>query len=139
MHIDTETFKRLTSRIALMEEQSEVNCEIIAALIRCCKALAARIQRPAGSPDPFELIMMDPIHHKPYVLPPGLAEELDNPIHKWAIGKLPQEEADEFHRRTRIMWRMREMREERESRNRVSCVSKKSPGGGAPGATDFTR
>ena len=133
MQIDDSTWKRVTKRIDLLERQNENQSELIGGLIRAIKMLSNRLPRASNSSDPFDQCMMGP-DQKPFVLPPGLAEELDSPVHKWAIGKLAQDEADDFHTRTRLIWQMREMRSVREARKGpVSCV-RKTPGGGSPGA-----
>jgi hypothetical protein len=132
---DEAGYKRTLKRVDLLEQIVEQQAENISSLIRAIKLISARLPRAAGSCDPFDVTMMDRLTGKPYVLPPGLAEELSNPVHKWAIEKLSQEEAEIFHERTRLFWRMREMRSQREARKGVSVSCVKSAGGGAPAAT----
>lgn len=135
MQVDDATWKRLTKRLAILEELAEIQAENTANIIRAIQLICKRLPRPAGSSDPFDMILVGPAD-KPAVLPPGLAEELNSPVWKWAVGKLSQEEADELHSRLQLIHVLRKMRSDREARKvsgRVSCV--KSPGGGAPGAS----
>lgn len=135
---DEAGYKRTLKRVDTLEQIVEQQAENISSLIRAIKLISARLPRAAGSCDPFDLTMMDP-HEKPYVLPPGLAEELSNPVHKWAINQLTQEEADIFQARTRLFWQLREMRSHREAAKKkpsVSCV-KSSPGGAGEAPRDL--
>lgn len=136
MQVDEAVWKRLTKRLAILEEQAEVEAENTANIIRAVRLLAKLQTRPAGSTDPMAVLMMGPAN-RPTVLPPGLSEELNCPVHRWAVENLSHEEREIFNLRARLLWELREMRAEREARKKVmsdSCV-KKSPGGGAPGAT----
>lgn len=129
MHIDDATWKRITKRLALLEDTIESLNDWNQGVYACLRMLARRNGSACGS-DPMCVLMLAP-GSRPRVLPDGIAGDDIPGFYALALKMLPAEAAAEFTRRQTILWELRQMREERLARKgKLSPPPKTPPPGG---------
>lgn len=129
MHIDTAVWKRVTKRLALVEQALENINDWNLGVYDALRTLSRRHGAACGA-DPMCQLMLGP-ESRPRVLPAGVD---DTPgFYRLAMKMLSDEEAAEFFRLQAVLFELRQMREERMAKK--SKHSPKSPpsDGGMPG------
>lgn len=114
MQIDTATWKRVTKRIALLEDAIENLNDWNQGLYLCLKMMARRNGSACGT-DPMSVLMCGP-GSRPRVIPDGIPSEDIPGFYKMAEKLLTDDAALEFTRRQGVLSELRQMREERLSR-----------------------
>jgi hypothetical protein len=114
MQIDQATWKRVTKRIALLEDALENLNDWNQGLYLCLKMLARRNGSACGT-DPMCVLMCGP-GSRPRVIPDGISSEEIPGFYKLAEKMLTGDAALEFARRQNVLSELRQMREERLAR-----------------------
>jgi hypothetical protein len=132
MNIDPAIWKRVTKRIALIEDAIENMNDWHQGVYACLRMLARRNGSTCGT-DPMSVLMLGP-GSRPRVLPDGIPSEDIPGFYNLAVKMLPGETAAEYVRRQSILWELRQMREERLARQaKISPPPNNPPGGGMGG------
>lgn len=129
MHIDTATWKRVTKRLALVEQALENINDWNIGVYDALRTLARRHGAVCGA-DPMCQLMLGP-GSKPRVLPAGIE---DTPgFYKIALGLLTPEEVAELLRRQGVLFELRLMLEERLAKKGKQSPKSPPPSGGMIG------
>ena len=129
MNIDPAVWKRVTTRIELLEDALDNMNDWHQGVYACLRMLSRRNGSTCGT-DPMGVLMIGP-GSRPRVLPDGITSEDIPGFYKMALGLLAGETLAEFTRRQSILWELRQMREERLARKaKLSPPPNKYPSNG---------
>lgn len=128
MHIDDTTWKRMTKRIALLEDAVENQNDWNQGVYTCLRMLARRNGSTCGT-DPMSVLMLAP-GSRPRVLPDGIPHEDIPGFYNLAVQLLTVEAAAEYARRQAVLFELRQMREERLARKSKLSPPPKNPSSG---------
>lgn len=129
MYIDDATWKRVTKRLALVEQALENVNDWNVGVYEALRTLARRHGATCGA-DPMCQLMLGP-GSKPRVLPVGIGEPPG--VYKIALQMLTPEEVAELFRRQGVLLELRLMLEERLAKKGKQSPKSPPSGGGMLG------
>ncbi len=128
MNIDPAVWKRVTKRLALLEDAVENINDWNQGVYSCMRKLARRNGSTCGA-DPMCVLLLGP-ESRPRMLPDGIAGDDIPGFYALAVKMLAAEAAAEFTRRQTILSELRQMREERlAGKGKLSPPPKSPPSG----------
>lgn len=133
MQIDQAVWKRVTKRIAILEDAIDNLNDWNLGVYLCLKMVARRNGSACGT-DPMSVLMCGP-GSRPRIIPDGIPPEEIPGFYTMALRMLGSEAALEFARRQNVLSVLREMREERLARQAKLSPppGSRGPGGGMGG------